>query len=86
MVSDEWKVNAETTAIRGRSYLRTLFRLIGIGLIVLAGYNALMAPAYDLVVFAPYRTTGEIVITEGGLVYLDDVALFAAGAVITWLV
>jgi len=86
MVSDDWIIKAETTAIRVRSYLKSLFRILGLGLILLAAYNALISPSYGTTLIAPYRITGEIVITEGGIVYLDDVAVFVVGAIIAWIV
>ncbi|WP_340098569.1 hypothetical protein [Salinibaculum salinum] len=73
--------------IRLRSTTRTAIRLAGIGLVLLAAYNALLTPLYDVPVVGFYRVTETAALTETpAYVYVEDVAAAMLGAAIAWFV
>ncbi|WP_302082092.1 AN1-type zinc finger domain-containing protein [Salinibaculum rarum] len=82
-----WKLSSEVLGIRLRSATRTAIRLAGIGLVVLAAYNALLTPLYDTPVVGFYRVAETAVLTETfAYVYVEDVAAAMVGAAVAWFV
>lgn len=88
--SPEAGANSDDTSETGTPRTRTggIARLavtaIGVGLVLLAGYNALLAPYADLSVWAPYRITNTVVVRAGGAVHADDAVLAGLGAALAW--
>lgn len=80
------KIRAETTYIRFRTLLRMVVGMAGLGLVLLGGYNMLLAPASGMETFAPYRVIGAVLIdgSTGGY-FLGDVMAIGVGAILTWV-
>lgn len=83
----QWKLSSEVVGIRLRSTTRTAIRLAGIGLVLLAAYNALLTPLYDGPVVGFYRVTETAALTETlAYIYVEDVATAMLGAAIAWFI
>jgi hypothetical protein len=79
------RISAETTAIRVRSRVRLAIALVGIGLVLLGGYNLFGAPLTDGVTLTFYRDVLVAVgLEEYAITYLAEVVVIAVGAVLAW--
>ena len=77
-------MNTEVWGIRLRGWTRNGIRALGIVLVLLAAYNALVVPSFGTPVFAPYRMISGA--TGVALPTVDDVLLMTVGASLTWFV
>lgn len=79
MDTERLKITAETTAIRGRGWLRLVVRLLGIGLLLLGATNLL---GFGL--WTGYRSLWPALAapSEGVAVYAADFAVACVGAAI----
>jgi len=84
MDTDRWRITAETTAIKGRGWLRLLARLAGIVLLVV-GALAL----FGIELWTGYRTLVEARVVVGDpqrIVYVADFVVAAIGAAVAGFV
>jgi hypothetical protein len=80
-MKEEHRITAETAALRGRGWLRTAVRTLGIIVLLLGAYNGILAPAAGVDALLPvYRT----VLPTHGLVSTGDQALVGP-AIMLWL-
>jgi hypothetical protein len=86
MDRDRARVTAEAYGIRGRGWLRSGIRLLGIVAVLLGAYNLLLAPFLvtpELVTV--YRDVAASLFVLPSPI-LADIALMAVGAVVAWFV
>jgi hypothetical protein len=80
------RITADVYTLKLKAKLRFLLQFLGIGALLLAAFNMLIAPATAYAAFAPYRTQTLVGGGESGAVFfLADVALMAIGAIVVWL-
>lgn len=78
MDTERWRITAETTAIKGRGWLRLVLRLAGIALILVGA-----AALFGADVWTAHRTVVDARVVVGDprrVVFVADVVVMAAGA------
>lgn len=94
-MKEEHRITAETAAVRGRGWLRTAVRTVGIVALLLGAFNGIIGPAAGAEALAPiYRTvlpthglvsTGDQALVGPAItLWLADYALMAVGAALSW--
>ena len=85
--SRDWKLSLELVGLRLRGTTKNAVRLLGVGLVLLAAYNALLAPVYGGPSLAFYRVSGTAVATgEFTYIFVEDVTAALLGAAVAWFV
>jgi hypothetical protein len=77
------KITAETTAIRGRGWLRLALRLVGIALVLLGAANMFGAELWTG--YRGFFEAGVMVVGDpnrGRFIYVADIIVMTAGAVV----
>jgi hypothetical protein len=83
----DWKLSLEVTGLRLRGTTKNIVRLLGIGLVLLAAYNALLVPVYDVPSLALYRFSATPVAAgQFTYIFVEDVAAALLGAAVAWFV
>jgi hypothetical protein len=80
---ERWKITAETTAIRGRGWVRSAVRLVGLVLVIAGGVNLLLVDAV-----LPVGVYRETWVALAGIPAwpLGDFIAIGAGAAVAWFV
>jgi hypothetical protein len=79
----DWKTPLEVLGLRLRGIIKHAVRLLGVGLLLLAAYNALLVPVADVPPLAFYRISETAVVTSGSMfVFVEDVAAALLGAAV----
>jgi len=80
------RVTAEAYGIRGRGWLRTLVRLVGIAAVLVGACNFLLAPfLVTPPLFVAYRSLlGSVFVLPTA--FFADIGLMVVGAVVAWIV
>lgn len=85
--SRNWKLSLELVGLRLRGTTKNAVRLIGIGLVLLAAYNALLVPVYGGPSLAFYRLSATpIAAGEWTFIFIEDVAAALLGAAVAWFI
>jgi len=80
------RVSMEAYGIRGKSWIRFIIRLLGIGAVLLGAYNFLVAPfLVTPEFFTAYRGISEVVLVAPSP-FLSDIGLMVLGAVVAWFI
>jgi len=82
---DGFRLYTRLGGLYAGSAVRTGLRLLGLVAVLVAVYHLfvpIFAPAVPI--WAPWRVFGLWIAGEGTVVYLGDVLLLVAGAVVTW--
>jgi len=74
----------ETLGIRSRAYLRTVLRLLGVGILFLGVFNMFGAAMLDMQAIAPYRQWGLVGVRGAGTYWIGDSLVMCFGAAIAW--
>lgn len=85
--SRDWKLSLELVGLGLRGTTKNAVRLLGVGLVLLAAYNALLVPVSGSPSLAFYRVSETAVATgEFTFVFVEDVAAALLGAAIAWVI
>lgn len=86
MDSEKLRIGLQVRLLRTKTKLKSLVRLLGVGLLFLGIFNMFVAPLVSVEPFAPYRIFGVVFASETSGYYIGDVLLIAAGAILAWFV